>query len=755
VELDGPEDPATRGRQVTVRLRAGRPAVIGRIDLGGAEGEAAALAARHLRLTGGERYREAAVRDRLTALEEALRAAGYYQARVTLRGSQPEPDGAAVHLAVEVAAGPRYRVEFAGAAALSPADLRGRLGLEGALAVDQPEIEAVAGQLEAAYREIGRPFARVRGSLREEGPALRLIRFEIEEGPETRVEALRFTGNRAVSPGQLRPLIESRPTSLLEAGRFRQELLDRDLRVLEAFYHAEGYPEAAVGPAELSFSPDRSRVRIAVPIQEGPRLLVGRVAVEGTHLLAAAELLAAIPLKPGDPWSPQRAEEARRLAERLYARRGHLAAGVALETAREGERMDVRFRIQEGEAIRIGRIRVGGLLTTQEPVVRRELPFAPGDPFDPEKLQEAERRLAELGIFERVEVGPLRPEGTPYADVDVALREGRPWRLDLGAGYSTDQEWRGFLEVGHDNLFGGANSASLRETVASKGDRSDAVYRSRRLLGTPWEAEASLFREEWQEPGYRRQKAGITAGIQRPLPLQRLPGLRGFLTYRLNWVRRFEVDSTLAAADVVAGSQLVASLTPSLALDRRDDPGEPARGSSHLLSLELGDTAFGSEVKFVKFQLETRWYLDWLSPTVLALAGRLGMAAPYGGTPALDIDDRFKAGGRTSIRGYPEDRVGPVDAAGNPAGGNGRLLLNLEWRFPLWRWLGGVLFVDSGTVAPEADELLQGPWKTGTGAGLRVATPIGPLRVDAGYGLNGLSRRADRWQISFGIGHPF
>jgi outer membrane protein assembly complex protein YaeT len=569
------------------------------------------------------------------------------------------------------------------------------------------------------------------------------------------VESLVFTGNRAVSPRRLRPLVETRPAGLLQAGRFRQEVLDRDLRILESFYRAEGYPDVVVGPAEIRFSADRTRVQIAIPIQEGLRLLVGDLTVEGARLLTTAELVAAIPLKPGGPWSEQRAEESRRILERLYARHGHLAAGVLLETDRREGRVEVVFRIREGEGTRIGRILVGGLLTTEERVVRQELPFGPGDPFDPEKLQEAERRLSELGLFERVEVGPLRPQPAPYADVDVTLREGRPWRLDLGAGYSTDQEWRTFLEVGHDNLFGTGRGASVRETLASKGDRSDLVYRARHLFDSAWQSEASLFREQWREIGYRRQTAGGTAGIQRPLFPDRLRGLRSFFTYRLNWVRRYDVDRTLAAADVVAGSQLVASLTPSLILDRRNNPGDPTRGSSHLLSLEVGDGVLGSEVNFVKFQLETRWFLDWLSPTVIALAGRLGLAAPYGGTPALDIADRFKAGGHTTIRGYPEDRVGPVDAVGNPAGGNGRLLLNAEWRFPVWRWLGGVLFVDSGTVTPEAGDLLRGSFKTGVGGGLRVGTPIGPLRVDVGYALNGLPRREDRWHVSFGIGHPF
>ena len=65
------------------------------------------------------------------------------------------------------------------------------------------------------------------------------------------------------------------------------------------------------------------------------------------------------------------------------------------------------------------------------------------------------------------------------------------------------------------------------------------------------------------------------------------------------------------------------------------------------------------------------------------MAGRLGLAAPYGSTPALVIQDRFYAGGATTVRGYREDRLGPLDAHGNPVGGNAMALLNLEWRFPI------------------------------------------------------------------------
>ena len=68
-----------------------------------------------------------------------------------------------------------------------------------------------------------------------------------------------------------------------------------------------------------------------------------------------------------------------------------------------------------------------------------------------------------------------------------------------------------------------------------------------------------------------------------------------------------------------------------LTLDRRDEPLDPTRGSFHQISLETGARLLGSDVQFVKGWLETRWFFKWPPPTVIALAGRLGLAAPYGG----------------------------------------------------------------------------------------------------------------------------
>src|SRR5262249_57805582 len=107
------------------------------------------------------------------------------------------------------------------------------------------------------------------------------------------------------------------------------------------------------------------------------------------------------------------------------------------------------------------------------------------------------------------------------------------------------------------------------------------------------------------------------------------------------------------------GNALAPSATPAPALDLRDRPADPHRGSYHYTSFEFGTTALGGNVDFVKFRLEDSWFIPWPPPTVLAFSTRLGLAAPYGRSDALVIEDRFKAGGSTTVRGSKPAPIAP------------------------------------------------------------------------------------------------
>ena len=771
VTITARPDPATNASDVTVSLDPGEPARIGSLRLQGAPEAEAEQLGKILDVDPGDRFREETLRRQARALEEHLRRDGRFEARVEAEPPTWNAASNTVSVTLQVSQGPRYHVEFRGVAALRESRLTSRLTFAEAGVVDEGELATSARQLEATYREEGYHFVRVSGVLesRDETP---VIVFGVTEGPRVTVESIAFTGNTAFRGTRLQALMQTKVPGFLRQGLFRQDLLDRDLLVLVGFYRSQGFPDAVAGPAEVRFSDERERAAIAIPIVEGPRLTVGTISVEGAAVVPAADLLAAIPLKPAAPWTASQLAETRRVVERVYARRGYLGASVGVEAQRREERADVTIRIVEGLQTRVGRILIQGLTSTQEEVVRREFTFRskdpldpeeaagrelsirPGEPLNPEALVELEKRLSRLGIFERVQVGPLRPPSVPYVDVEIAVREGKPWRLDLGGGYDTDQGWRAFVEVGHDNLFGTGQSASLRQEVGEQGERTDLTYRSPWLFGTRLQGDATLFQEWQQEIGYDRTGVGGAIGVQEELFPDRFTGLRGGLRYQAEWVRLSDVDPSLAAADIVPGEQIIAKITPALTLDRRDNILDPKRGSLHSVSLDLAGAPLGSDVNFVKAQLATAWYLDVLPPTVIALAGRFGLAAPIADSPALPVQERFFAGGATTIRGYPKDRVGPTDANGNPTGGNFRFVFNAEWRVPIWRWLSAAAFLDTGSVVPEVSDLGSAKFRTGVGTGVRLKTPVGPVRFDAGYALNPI-RGEDRWQLYLSIGHPF
>ena len=756
VEATG-EGPA---RDVVVTVAAGAPVRLDHVRIEGTLGLPLDVVTRTLALRAGDRYREALVGERVRALEERLHREGFFGARVTSRPPVGETGSAKVDLTVDVAAGPRYELIFDGRHALTESDLRGRLTLIDSGVVDAFEVEASARQLEAAYRERGYASAKVTGALDDtaEPPT---IRFQVTEGPQVRVASVTFRDNVALTTRRLEAAMTTRPATLLRTGLFRQEVLDRDLATLRAVAQADGFADAAVGPAELTWEDEGRRVRVVIPVVEGPRVTVRDVTVEGEALFTAGELLAVIPLRPGDPWNPVRIEDGRRSVEQLYGRRGFHGATIDAKVNRHDGQVSVVYHVAEGAPTRIGRILLRGLLVTREETVLRQLRIDPGDIFDPDRLAAAQQRLEHARAFATVGVGPPRPAPMPFADLDVTVAEQKPWHLDVGVGYDTAMGVRGFLELGHDNLFGTARGASIRIKGAVGGEavheleRVDLVYREPWIQGTPWQAEADLFGERSENLGYDLEQVGFAVWIGDDLLNPR--GARTFRTqlrYRLEEARLSSVSTDLEAQGVEPGTERIASLTPTVVWDVRDDRFNPRRGSVHQASLELATAALGGTVDFVKSELSTSWFFSWLPPTVFALSGRLGLAGPFAGTDSLPIQDRFFTGGSTSVRGFPEDKLGPLDSAGNPLGGNALVVLSAEWRFPLWGWLGGAVFIDAGTVTPEVSDLRLSAFKSGAGAGLRVATPVGPIRLDVGYALQPIPNES-RTQVYLTVGFPF
>ena len=154
--------------------------------------------------------------------------------------------------------------------------------------------------------------------------------------------------------------------------------------------------------------------------------------------------------------------------------------------------------------------------------------------------------------------------------------------------------------------------------------------------------------------------------------------------------------------------------------------------SSQYIEIGWGDK------DFYKRYFSTSYYYSPIDKIVLELKGRAGIANNYGDTDTVPIYERFYAGGANTIRGYKERKIGPRDPASNdPIGGESTLIGNLEVHFPIYeKVIKGAVFYDVGNVWSQLEDFAQGSYKQGVGVGLRLKTPIGPLKLDWGYPLN-------------------
>jgi outer membrane protein assembly factor BamA len=187
--------------------------------------------------------------------------------------------------------------------------------------------------------------------------------------------------------------------------------------------------------------------------------------------------------------------------------------------------------------------------------------------------------------------------------------------------------------------------------------------------------------------------------------------------------------------------ELVGAFQQALIADLRDHPIEPRFGLYGEVRVSEGGPFAGGGYTYQQVVPELRGYAA-LGPVVLAARARYG--AIFGEVPP---SERFYAGGASSHRGFGERELspsvtGPVNGSTVtvPYGGAGMIESSFEARFPIMTIrsmpLGGLVFVDAGDVTQTPGELSLGRLIYAVGPGLRLSTPVGPVRVDVGYRLN-------------------
>ncbi|TFH62111.1 MAG: hypothetical protein E4G91_07885 [Candidatus Zixiibacteriota bacterium] len=162
----------------------------------------------------------------------------------------------------------------------------------------------------------------------------------------------------------------------------------------------------------------------------------------------------------------------------------------------------------------------------------------------------------------------------------------------------------------------------------------------------------------------------------------------------------------------------------------------PSSGSLTLYELNYVGGLLGGDNSFVRAVFSWSKYNKFTSNGVFASRIKLGWVTAFGKSTEVPTKERFYLGGAYTVRGFSENALGPVDALGDPAGGEAIGLMNLELRKPLFWQIWGSTFIDCGYNVADIKEVSFRHVAVTLGAGIQWVSPVGPIRVDYGRRTN-------------------
>jgi len=651
-------------------------------------------------------------------------------------------------------------ITIQGNKALKEDDLRSQISSNVKDFLDSQQIKEDISIIKKSYIRKGYSQAKIDSQIDINEPTNQATcTITINEGPRVRVEKITVKGNRAFKTKKILKWMSTRRNTLLTSGFFKQEVFDQDLEKIEYFYKDQGYLDATI---KHDFEYNRKKMYITLTIEEGHQYLTGDISIKGNKLYPDSELSTQLELKTGDIFSDIAVRQQAYKVQEYYFERGYIETRVGFNHILNSQtgKLDVIFSVKEGGLFYVNRIDIQGNLKTRDVVIRRELRILPGERFDGTKIQRSRERLYNLGFFEEVNFDTKPSEKPDRKDMVVKVKETKTGEFSFGAGYSSIDHIIGFLQVTQKNFdwrnyptfTGDGQKLRFRAEFGSRRKDYELSFTEPWIFNRPISFGFDLYSRTSQRRDYDETRRGGDIRLGKALgEYTRIDGM-----YKAEQVKIFDVASD-AVSDVrlEEGTNIISSTTISLTRDTRDNVFNPVKGSLKRSSLQLAGGPFFGDKDFAKIDLLTSWYYNILKKTVLELKLRGGYVENYGDTERVPIYERFFAGGATTIRGYEDQYIGPIQN-GDPVGGKTMLLGNLEYTIPLVKNLKTALFYDTGYVWSKPSDIDPSDVRSSIGAGIRIKTPIGPVKLDYGYGLDYTSDDKDHnGRFHFSMSHGF
>ena len=593
------------------------------------------------------------------------------------------------------------------------------------------------------------------------------VTFTINEGDAARIREIRITGVKAFSESALLSMMDLTPGGWLtwytKSDRYSRSKLNADLEKIRSHYVNRGYLEFAVESSQVTISPDKQDISIAISISEGQPYTVTAVRLEGQFLGREEDFRQRVQVRPGQPYRGEDVTATQRAFSDLFGRFGYAFARVEPrpEIDRATGQVVVVFAADPQRRVYVRRIDVAGNTRTRDEVVRREFRQLESSWYDGQRIKLSRDRVERLGYFKEVNIETNEVPGQPdQVDLVITVEERATGNLSFGAGYSQTDRLTLSGSIKQDNILGSGhylgvelNTSNYNRTlVFSTVDpyfTADGISRGIDLFYRTTRPYNSL--------GDQYQLATPGGSIRFGVPFSE----SDTVFFGLG-VERTEIKAATAIPNSYylyreqfgAVSHAV-PLTLGWQRDERDSVLTPTAGRYQRVNLEW---SVAGDVRYLRSNLQYQQFIGLPAKLSLGLNAELGLGKGIGGKP-FPIFKNFYGGGLGSVRVFEQGSLGVIDPTGAFIGGAKRLNANIELYLPVPgsgndKSLRLFAFTDAGNVWRDGETMALDSLRASAGIGVSWLSPVGPLKLSWGRPLR--FEPTDRIQkFQFQIGTAF
>ncbi len=609
-------------------------------------------------------------------------------------------------------------------------------------------------RIELQYQEKNFHSAKVSYETKDLGNNQVSLIFVIDEGKKVCIKELKIVGNKAYSDRKLKKIMKTSEKGffswLTSSGDYKEEDMERDMAMLDAFYQNNGYMMVRIGDPEVETRD--GWFYITIKIDEGLRYKVGNVDVAGDLILPKEELVKPFNLPKEKYFNRDVLREDILALTDLYSDHGYAFADVQPKVRQDAEdqRVNLTLEITKGEQVYFDRINISGNTKTRDKVIRRELKVKEQGLYSGVDLKKSVRNLERLDFFEEVKTNSYPGPGDNTMILNIDVTEKGTGHYEFGGGYSSVEHAFFTAGIGVDNFLGKGQSLSAQMQLGDTTQQFNVKFIEPWLFDIPLVSGITAYNWTADYDDYDYESMGGTISASYPFFKE---DLRLFANYGYD-VGKITWYSDDASADILdlTSSNVTSSLTLGASYDTRDKIINATRGQDHRFSVEYA--GLGGDIGFTKLLGEMSWYIPiskWLVGFVHGEAGYIIEDKDK----ILPDYERFRLGGINSVRGFDYRELHLWDGEGAAVGGRQKIQLNLELQIPILKSQGlmGVLFFDTGQVFDEDANFLDkithedGSWEY---AYAPAGFDLGRMRKTAGFGIRWRNRMMPI-RIEYGI----